>query len=105
MWLLSPSQIVVAIIPALITGEPNGGPHQARFAGVLSAVYERWLTRHFSRSVRSGLLFWCLVVGTMLAGYVIIHVLCSLISPIASYAFDVFIIYQAIAARDLHRHA
>ena len=41
----------------------------------------------------------------MVAGYVIIRVICSLISPIASYAFDVFIIYQAIAARDLHRHA
>src|ERR1700751_933857 len=105
MWLLNPSQIVAAIIVDLIVGDPHGWPHQARFAGVLSTVYERWLTRHFSRSVRSGLLFWCLVVGTMLAGYVIIHVLCSLISPIASYVFDVFILYQAIAARDLHRHA
>jgi adenosylcobinamide-phosphate synthase len=105
MWLLSPSQIAVAIIVDLIVGDPHGWPHQARFAGVLSTVYERWLTRHFSRSVRSGLLFWFLVVGTMVAGYVIIRVICSLISPIASYAFDVFIIYQAIAARDLHRHA
>src|ERR1700751_3777395 len=105
MLLLSPSQIVVAIIVDLIIGDPHGWPHQARFAGVLSTVYERWLTRHFSRSVRSGLLFWFLVVGTMVAGYVIIRVICSLISPIASYAFDVFIIYQAIAARDLHRHA
>jgi adenosylcobinamide-phosphate synthase len=105
MSLLNPSQIVVAIIVDLIVGDPQGWPHQARFAGVLSTVYESWLTRHFSRSVRSGLLFWLLAVGTMMAGYVIIHVICSLISPIASYAFDVFIIYQAIAARDLHRHA
>jgi len=105
MWLLNPSQIVAAIIVDLIIGDPHGWPHQARFAGVLSAVYERWLTRYFSRSVRSGLLFWFLVVGTMVAGYVIIRVSCSLINPIASYAFDVFIIYQAIAARDLHQHA
>ena len=105
MWLLNPSPIVAAIIVDLIIGDPHGWPHQARFAGILSTVYERWLTRHFSRSVRSGLLFWFLVVGTIVAGYVIIHVICSLISPIASYVFDVFIIYQAIAARDLHRHA
>ena len=105
MWLLNPSPIVAAIIVDLIVGDPQGWPHQARFAGVLSTVYERWLTRHFSRSIRLGLLFWFLVVGTMVAGYVIIRVVCSLISPIVSYAFDVFIIYQAIAARDLHRHA
>ncbi|MBV9875603.1 MAG: cobalamin biosynthesis protein CobD [Verrucomicrobia bacterium] len=105
MWLLNPSQIVAAIIVDLIIGDPQGWPHQARFAGVLSTAYERWLTRYFSRSVRSGLLFWFLVVGTMVVGYAIIRVICSLISPIASYAFDVFIIYQAIAARDLHKHA
>ncbi|HYZ72899.1 MAG TPA: adenosylcobinamide-phosphate synthase CbiB [Chthoniobacterales bacterium] len=105
MWPPNPSQIVVAIIVDLIVGDPHGWPHQVRFAGLLSTVYERWLTRHFPRSVRLGLLFWLLVVATMVAGYIIMHVICSLISPIASYVFDVFIIYQAIAARDLHRHA
>jgi adenosylcobinamide-phosphate synthase len=105
MWLLDPSQIVAAIVIDLTIGDPHGWPHQARFAGALATVYERWLTRHFSRSIRLGLVFWFLVIGTMVAGYVIIRVICSLISPIASYVFDVFIIYQAIAARDLHRHA
>ena len=105
MWLLSPSQIVAAIIIDLMIGDPHGWPHEARFAGMLSTVYERWLTRHFSRSIRLGLLFWFMVVGTMLAGYAFIHLICSLISPVASYVFDVFIVYQAIAARDLHRHA
>jgi adenosylcobinamide-phosphate synthase len=105
MWLLNPSQIVTAIIVDLIIGDPLGWPHQARFAGVLSIVYENWLTHHFSRSIRLGLLFWFLVVGTLVAGYAIIRVICSGISPIATYVFDVFIIYQAIAARDLHRHA
>jgi adenosylcobinamide-phosphate synthase len=105
MWLLNPSQIVAAIIIDLIIGDPHGWPHEARFAGMLSSVYERWLTRHFSRSILLGLLFWLMVVGTMVAGYVVIHVICSLFSPIASYLFDVFIVYQSIAARDLHRHA
>jgi adenosylcobinamide-phosphate synthase len=105
MWLLNPSQIVAAIIIDLIIGDPHGWPHEVRFAGMLSSVYERWLTRHFSRSILLGLLFWLMVVGTMVAGYVVIHVICSLFSPVTGYLFDVFIIYQAIAARDLHRHA
>ncbi len=105
MWLLNPSQIVAAIIIDLMIGDPHGWPHQARFAGLLSTVYERWLTRHFSRSILLGLLFWFLVIGTIVIGYGVIHVGCSLISPVAGYLFDVFIIYQAIAARDLHRHA
>ena len=105
MWLLNPSQIGAAIVIDLIFGDPYGWPHEARFAGMLSTVYERWLTRHFPRSILLGRLFWFVVVGTMLAGYAIVHVICSLISPVATYVFDVFIIYQAIAARDLHKHA
>jgi adenosylcobinamide-phosphate synthase len=41
----------------------------------------------------------------MLAGYVIIHSVCLLISPVAGYIFDIIVIYQAIAARDLQEHA
>jgi adenosylcobinamide-phosphate synthase len=105
MWLLNPSQIVAALTVDLVVGDPHGWPHIARCAGVLSAVYEGWLTRHFSRNFLLGLLFWTLVVGTLLAGYVVIRFICSLISPIATYVFDTLIIYQAVAARDLHKHA
>jgi adenosylcobinamide-phosphate synthase len=105
MWLLNPSPIVAALTVDLVVGDPHGWPHIARGAGVLSAAYEGWLTRHFSRNLLLGLIFWILVVGTVLAGYVVIRFICSLISPIATYVFDVLIIYQAIAARDLHKHA
>jgi adenosylcobinamide-phosphate synthase len=105
MWLLNPSQIVAALTVDLVVGDPHGWPHIARCAGVLSAAYERWLTRHFSRNLLLGLIFWILVVGTVLAGYVVIRLICSLISPIATYVFDTLIIYQAVAARDLHKHA
>ena len=105
MWLLNPSQVVTAIIVDLVIGDPHGWPHVARCAGILSAVYEKWLTGQFSRSILLGILFWLMVVGTILAGYLIIRVICSLISPVASCVFDVFVIYQAIAARDLHKHA
>src|ERR1700740_3022841 len=104
MWLLNPSQIFAAIIIDLMIGDLHGWQHEARCAGMLSTACERWLTRHFSRSILLGLLFWFLVIGTIVIGYGVIHVGCSLISPVAGYLFDVFIIYQAIAARDLHRH-
>jgi adenosylcobinamide-phosphate synthase len=105
MWLLNPSQIVAALTVDLAVGDPQGWPHIARCAGVLSAAYERGLTRHFSRNLILGLIFWILVVGTVLAGYVVIRFICSLISPVATYVFDTLIIYQAVAARDLHNHA
>jgi adenosylcobinamide-phosphate synthase len=57
------------------------------------------------RTILSGLLFWFMVVGTMLGGYLIIRILCSLVSPIAGYIFDVIVVYQTIATRDLHKHA
>jgi len=105
MWLLNPSQIVAALTVDLVVGDPQGWPHIARCAGVLSAAYERGLTRHFSRNFLLGLLFWILVVGTVLAGYAVIRFICFLISPMATYVFDTLIIYQAVAARDLHNHA
>ena len=105
MWLLNPSQIIAAIIVDLSIGDPHGWPHVARCAGGLSTVYEKWLTGQFSRSIGLGILFWFMVIVTILAGYIIIHDICSLVSPVASFVFDVFVIYQAIAARDLHKHA
>ena len=105
MWLLNPSQIVAAITIDLVIGDPHGWPHIARCAGVLSTVYEKCLTRYFSRSILVGLLFWLLVVGTMVAGYTIVRLICSLVSPMASYLFDILVIYQTIAAKDLHKHA
>ena len=104
MWPLNPSQIVAAISLDLVIGDPHGWPHIARYAGALSVGYERWLTQRFPRTMLLGLLFWFMVVGTMLAGYFIIRTICWLVSPIAAYILDVIVVYQAIAARDLHKH-
>jgi adenosylcobinamide-phosphate synthase len=105
MWLHNPSQILAAITIDLVIGDPRGWPHIARCAGALSTVYESCLTRYFPRSILLGLLFWLLVVGTMVAGYLVVHLICSLVSPMATYLFDIFVIYQAVAAKDLHKHA
>jgi adenosylcobinamide-phosphate synthase len=105
MWLVNPLQIVAAMVIDLVIGDPHGFPHIARWAGTLSTVYEKWLTRRFRRSIWLGLLFWCLVVGTMVAGYLAGRFLCSLIDPMVSYVLDIFLIYQTIAAKDLYQHA
>jgi adenosylcobinamide-phosphate synthase len=104
MWPINPSQIVVAMILDVVIGDPHRWPHIVRYAGALSLAYERWLTHRFHRTVLLGFLFWFLVVGTVLAGYVIIHSVCLSVSPVAGYVFDVIVIYQAIATRDLHQH-
>lgn len=88
----------------VLIGDPRRWPHVVKYAGALSLVYERWLTGRFQRTILLGFIFWLLVVGTMLAGYLIIRSICLLVSPAASYIFDVIVIYQAIAARDLQEH-
>jgi adenosylcobinamide-phosphate synthase len=105
MWPINPSQIVAAMMLDVVIGDPRRWTHIARCSGALSTAYEHRLTGRFGRTVLLGILFWFLVVGTMLAGYFIIHFVCLLVSPVAGYIFDIIVIYQAIAARDLQEHA
>jgi adenosylcobinamide-phosphate synthase len=105
MWLVNPLQILAAIVVDQVIGDPHGCPHIARCSGALSTFYEKWLTRYFPRSILLGLLFWFLVVGTTVGGYVAVRFVCSLINPILSSVLDILVIYQAIAAKDLHHHA
>ena len=87
MWPIDPAQILVAVILDVLLGDPRRWPHIARSAGALSTAYERWLTAICSRTVLLGVIFWLLVVGTMLAGYASrIHLL-GLV-PLAAQFFD-----------------
>jgi len=105
MWRVDPYQILLALALDLLLGDPRGWPHIARWAGSLSQGYEAWLTRRLPRSVSLGLLFWLLVNGSVLGIYAGIYFLCASFHPDAAWLWQVFIIYQAIAARDLARHA
>jgi adenosylcobinamide-phosphate synthase len=102
MWRADPSQILAAIVLDLLLGDPRGWPHIARLTGELSTRYEAVLTRKAQRSVTLGTLFWGLVTGTIFAGYSIAYWLCARVR--ATWLFNTLIIYQAIAAMDLHRH-
>jgi len=105
MWRVDPFQILLALALDLLLGDPRGWPHIARWAGRLSAGCENLLTRWFGRCVLSGLLFWLLVNGVLLLAYAAIYFLCASIHPALGWFWQAFIIYQAIAAMDLARHA
>lgn len=106
MIFAGPLKILLAVALDLILGDPRRWPHIARMAGSLSVFYERFLVEKSKRprTVPLGILFWCLVNGTMLAGYLAARSRCGLAHPFLAHALDVFVIYQSIAATDLSRH-
>ena len=104
MWRADPSQLLTAILLDLLVGDPRQWPHIARLTGGLSTRYEAILTRTAKRSVALGILFWGLVAGTIFAGYAIAYFLCLKLSWVAVWLLNTCIIYQSIAATDLHRH-
>ncbi len=104
MWRADPFQIMVAILLDLLVGDPRGWPHIARLTGKLSARYEALLTRRAQRSVALGFVFWVLVSGTIFACYAIAYFLCAAAGPAATWLLNTLVIYQSIAATDLHRH-
>jgi len=104
MWRADPSQLLTAILLDLLVGDPRQWPHIARLTGGLSTRYEAILTRTAKRSVALGILFWGLVAGTIFAGYALAYFLCLKLSWVAVWLLNTCIIYQSIAATDLHRH-
>jgi adenosylcobinamide-phosphate synthase len=104
MWRADPSQILAAILLDLVVGDPGGWPHLARLTGALSVRYEAVLTRRRQRRVALGVIFWGLVTGTILTFYAIIYWLFAMFGSGATWLLNTLVIYQAIAAMDLHRH-
>jgi adenosylcobinamide-phosphate synthase len=102
---LSPIQIAAAIVLDLFFGDPRDWPHIARLTGWLAERYERLLTKRAQRTVTLGVVFWFFVVGTLLVLYVFARRFCEFLGSGAVLVLDTLIIYQAIAAKDLHCHA
>jgi adenosylcobinamide-phosphate synthase len=102
---LSPIQLAAAIGLDLFFGDPRDWPHITRLTGWLAERYERFLTNSGQRTVTLGVVFWCSVVGTLLVLYVFARRFCGLHGSGAVLVLDTVIIYQAIAAKDLHCHA
>jgi adenosylcobinamide-phosphate synthase len=95
----------VAVGLDLLLGDPRGWPHIAKFTGRLSEWFEAHLTKRAKRTTALGIVFWFCVVGTLLGTYLLARRLCLFIGPAAVLVLDSILIYQAIAAKDLHEHA
>ena len=104
MWKLEPAQVLLAIALDLLLGDPRDWPHVTRLVGNLSSPCERLVSRFAGRTIVSGAIFWFLVCGAMLALYVASRAMLAAIAPRLAWFFDVAVIYQTLAAADLHRH-
>lgn len=104
MWRLDPLQLGLAIGLDLALGDPPGWPHPTRAAGRLAALLERFLSRRLGRGVFAGLTFWLGVNGAMLAAFSAVYAALRRMHPVAAWAFEIFIVYQTLAATDLQRH-
>jgi adenosylcobinamide-phosphate synthase len=104
MWKLDPLQLGLAIGIDVALGDPPGWPHPARAAGRLAALLEGFLSRSLGRGVFAGLIFWLGVNGAILAVFAAVRAALRRIHPAAAWAFEIFVVYQALAATDLQRH-
>jgi adenosylcobinamide-phosphate synthase len=104
MWRLEPAQVVLAIALDLVLGDPRDWPHVTRLAGKLSSSCERLVTGFAGRTILSGAFFWGVVCCSMLARYFASRAAIAMISPRLAWVFDIAVIYQTLAAADLHRH-
>ena len=100
----SPLQLAAAVLLDLALGDPRWMPHPARVTGRLVPIFEKAFVAIFGRSRAGGLLFWLALVLALLAGAVAVSWLLASVSPPAAWGFQVFVIYQCVAARDMHRH-
>jgi adenosylcobinamide-phosphate synthase len=104
MWKLDPLQLGLAIGLDLALGDPPGWPHPTRAVGRLAALLEGFLSRCLGRGVFAGLIFWLGVNGAILAAFVAVRAALRRIHPAAAWVFEVFLVYQTLAATDLQRH-
>jgi adenosylcobinamide-phosphate synthase len=104
MWRIDPGQLFIAVLLDLLLGDPRGWPHVARMTGTLTTQFESWIAAIMGRTVFSGALLWIAVCGVMLGGYAGLYLLAHHLIPILSWWLATLVIYQTIAARDLHRH-
>src|SRR5690349_15965226 len=105
MFRINPIQIAAAIGLDFLFGDPRNWPHITKLTGRLSESCERLLTNRGKRTVTLGVVLWFSVIGTLLILYVAARRLCFLLGPGAVSILDIVVVYQAIAARDLHGHA
>jgi adenosylcobinamide-phosphate synthase len=103
---LSIYQVILAIVLDLFFGDPVEWPHLTKFVGKIAAIYEAFFVKHFGRTISSGLRFYLAVNATFVLGYCLIFWILVGIPMLSwlAWLFQIFVLYQTIAAMDLHQH-
>lgn len=105
MWRTDALQFLFAVGLDVLLGDPQGWPHVTRAAGALCGPFEMLWSRILGRTVFSGMMLWLSVCGSLLAGYLLVRDTVSRVGAPLGWIWDAFIIYQALAGRDLDAHA
>jgi adenosylcobinamide-phosphate synthase len=105
MWRIDALQFLVALGVDALLGDPRGLPHLARGAGWLCWIGEPAVSRVFGRGIGAGAVFWVGVCGVALGGYAAVWAFCQWLGSPWAWLLEVGVVYQAVAARDLARHA
>ncbi len=102
MWMFDHWQILIAVGLTLIQ------PKASRFSCITPVVqwfslyYENSLVRRYKRTFSNGVIFWFVVVGSVVLAAISIHVFLSFLPEYVAWFFDIFILSQCIAAKDFH---
>jgi len=105
MWQIDLFQFLSAVGLDLLLGDPRGWPHLTRIAGMLASALEEIWSKALGRNVPAGVCFWLSVCGGMLAAYAVVRQVLEAISPSLAWLWDIAVVYQTVAARDLDSHA
>lgn len=105
MWRTDLLQLLLAVGLDVALGDPQGWPHLTRLAGGLIPPLEALWTRLIGRTVFGGFLLCVSVCGAMLAGYFMIRGVLVSFANSLGWLWDLLVIYQTLAGRDLDRHA
>lgn len=97
--------IGIAFVTDWFLGDPQWFPHPVRFIGFVALWLERFLENGLGRHYFSGLLFTLMIVGGVWFGTQKLLDLFFLFHPMSAYLLSAILLYFALAARDLERHA
>ncbi len=97
--------LLLAFAVDLLIGDPVYRLHPTRIIGRVVIFFERIFEKEGMFNVSGGSIFAILVVISAVFGYLSLRYVVAALSPLAGVLFDVFMLYSAMAFRDMLHHA
>ncbi len=99
------SALICAFVADIIIGDPVYIFHPTRLIGKLIHLLEQIFEKSGMFNVAGGCVFTVATLFTVALFYISIRYLITKVSTFLGFVFDVFILYSAIALRDMTHHA